>query len=135
VVPFIFNLTDKKILVAGGGAEAEALLVSLLGHDPEIVVISPSCTENIKLFKKFGRIKYEERWIEESDVDSSYYFIFALTGDTEVNTEVASYAARVHVPVFVQDNPALSDFCLEKEEEREESDFDRIKDLLRTRRG
>ncbi|QAR33947.1 NAD(P)-dependent oxidoreductase [Geovibrio thiophilus] len=135
MVPFIFNLTDKKILVAGGGAEAESLLVSFLGHDPKIKVISPACTENIKLFHRFGRIEFEQRWAEESDVDSSYYFVFAVTGDSEVDAETAAWARKAHVPVFVQNNSLLSDFVLERGEEGETSDFDKIKELLKTRRG
>lgn len=135
MVPFIFNLTDKKILVAGGGAEAESLLVKFLGHDPEIKVISPACTENIRLFHRFGRIELEERWAEETDVDSSCYFVFAVTGDAEVDAEVGAWARRAHVPVYVLNNPQISDFEPEKDEKNETGDFDRIKELLQARRG
>lgn len=136
MLPLIFNLTDTKILIAGGGLDAEKLLTPLLEHDPAITLLSPACTENIKLFGRLGRIHLEERWAEEKDINRSYRLIFAMTSDEEVNAEIAMFARRENIPVYVLNNPTLSDFALpETEEEIEESDFARLTGNLKTRRG
>lgn len=128
-----FNLTDKKILFAGGTPEAESLILSLLDHDPLITVLSPSATENIKLFHRMGRIDFDERWAEKEDITSCYYFIFAVTGDAEVDAEIATYAREKNIPVFIASAPDTSDFSFVVNEE--EDSFNRIKRMLNTKKG
>lgn len=136
MLPLIFNLTDTKILIAGGGEEAERLITPLLEHDPAVTVLSPACTENIKLFGRLGRIKLEERWAEEKDINRSYRLIFAMMSDEEVNAEIAAFAKAENIPVYVLNSPALSDFApAEAEGEEDESDFEKLTGNLRTRRG
>jgi siroheme synthase-like protein len=137
MLPLVFNLNNTKILVAGGGIDAEKFITPLLEHDPDITVLSPSCTENIKLFGRLGRITLDERWAEEKDINHSYKLIFAMTSDDETNAELAMFARRESIPVFVLNNPMLSDFSIPEteEEEEEESSFERLRGSLQTRRG
>ena len=58
------NLKDKKIIVVGGGNEAEKRIKSILNEKCEIIVISDSVNAEISKLVKIKQIKLKKQKIE-----------------------------------------------------------------------
>ncbi|MDC0153317.1 bifunctional precorrin-2 dehydrogenase/sirohydrochlorin ferrochelatase [Nitrosopumilus sp.] len=106
------NLENKKIIVAGGGNEAEKRIKSLLNEKCEIVVISDSVnTQILKLIKtkqiKLKKMKIENvKFISELKPD----IIIATTNDKKINEKIINQAKMKKILAYSSDNPDNSDF-------------------------
>ena len=58
------NLEGKKIIIVGGGNEAEKRIKSILNEKCEILVISDSINKQIKNWVKIKKIKLKKQKIE-----------------------------------------------------------------------
>ena len=65
------NLENKKIIVIGGGSEAEKRIKSLLNEKCEIIVISDSINEAISKLVKTKQVKLKKQKIQKTDLNST----------------------------------------------------------------
>ena len=106
------NLENKKIIVIGGGSEAEKRIKSLLNEKCEIIVISDSINESISKLVKTNQVKLKKQKIESikfiSELKPS--LIITTTNDKKINQKIINYAKKKKIIAYSSDNPEDSDF-------------------------
>jgi precorrin-2 dehydrogenase/sirohydrochlorin ferrochelatase len=106
------NLENKKIIVIGGGSEAEKRIKSLLNEKCEIIVISDSINEAISKLVKTKQVKLKKQKIENMKFISELKpsLIITTTNDKKINQKIINYAKKKKIIVYSSDNPEDSDF-------------------------
>lgn len=107
--PMFIDLTDKKILVAGGGTIALRRIRTLLKFRADIRVIAPELCEELAQLEEGGKIAAERREYRTSDIDG-VYIVLAATDDHEVNRRIWEECRAAGVTVNVADDRSLCDF-------------------------
>ena len=106
------NLENKKIIVIGGGSEAEKRIKSLLNEKCEITIISDSINEAISKLVKTKKIILKKQKIENikfiSELKPS--LIITTTDDKKINQKIINYAKKKKIIAYSSDNPEDSDF-------------------------
>jgi len=106
------NLEGKKIIVVGGGNEAEKRIKSILNEKCEIIVISDSVNTQISKLVKTKKIKLKKQKIENIKfiVELNPDLIITTTNDKKINQKIINYAKKKKIIVYSSDNPEDSDF-------------------------
>ena len=106
------NLENKKIIVIGGGSEAEKRIKSLLNEKCEIIVISDSVNETISKLVKTKQVKLKKQKIENIKFISELKpnLIITTTDDKKINQKIINYAKKKKIIAYSSDNPEDSDF-------------------------
>ena len=106
------NLENKKIIVIGGGSEAEKRIKSLLNEKCEIIVISDSINEPISKLVKTKQVKLKKQKIENMKFISELKpsLIITTTNDKKINQKIINYAKKKKIIAYSSDNPEDSDF-------------------------
>ena len=106
------NLEGKKIIIIGGGNEAEKRIKSILNEKCEILVISDSINEQISNWVKTKKIKLKKQKIENLKFISELKpdIIITTTNDKKINQKIIKYAKNKKIIVYSSDNPDDSDF-------------------------
>ena len=106
------NLEGKKIIIIGGGNEAEKRIKSILNEKCEILIISDSINEQISKWVKIKKIKLKKQKIENLNFISELKpdIIITTTNDKKINQKIIKYAKNRKIIVYSSDNPDDSDF-------------------------
>ena len=106
------NLKDKKIIVVGGGNEAEKRIKSILNEKCEIIVISDSVNAEISKLVKIKQIKLKKQKIENIKFISELKpdLIITTTNDKKINKKIIDHAQKKKIMSYSSDNPENSDF-------------------------
>ena len=106
------NLEGKKIIVVGGGNEAEKRIKSILNEKCEIIVITDSVNTQISKLVKTKKIKLKKQKIENIKfiVELNPDLIITTTNDKKINQKIINYAKKKKIIVYSSDNPEDSDF-------------------------
>ena len=106
------NLEGKKIIIIGGGNEAEKRIKSILNEKCEISVISDSINEQISNWVKIKKIKLKKQKIENLKFISELKpdIVITTTNDKKINQKIITYAKKKKIIVYSSDNPDDSDF-------------------------
>ena len=106
------NLEGKKIIIIGGGNEAEKRIKSILNEKCEILIISDSINEQISKWVKTKKIKLKKQKIEKLNFISELKpdIIITTTNDKKINQKIITYAKNRKIIVYSSDNPDDSDF-------------------------
>ena len=81
------DLSDKNIIVIGGGNIATRRVKTLLQFTRNIKVIAPRMTQELMELGKAGKIEALMRPVKRSDL-SFAYMVLAATNDWKVNDEI-----------------------------------------------
>lgn len=81
--PMMLNLTDKKVLIVGGGRIAKRKVNGLMGEGAHITVIAPEIDEEIKA-KDIECIPFP---FKKKDI-GQYDIVFIATNEESVNRQV-----------------------------------------------
>ena len=106
------NLEGKKIIVVGGGNEAEKRIKSILNEKCEIIVISDSVNAQISKLVKTKKIKLKKQKIENIKfiLELNPDLIITTTNDKKINQKIINYAKKKKIIAYSSDNPEESDF-------------------------
>ena len=106
------NLENKKIIVVGGGNEAQKRIKSLLNEKCEIIVISDSVNTQILELIKTKQIKLKKLKIENVKFISELKpdIIITTTNDKKINEKIINQAKKKKILAYSSDNPDNSDF-------------------------
>ena len=107
--PMFIDLTDKKILVAGGGTIALRRVRTLLKFGTDIHVIAPELCEELTQMEEEGKITAEHREYRAGDIHGAQ-IVLAATDDHEVNRRIWEECRTVGILVNVADDKKLCDF-------------------------
>lgn len=104
-LPVSINITDKKILIIGGGRIASHKIGFLEQFTNNISIVALDVLDSIKE-KGYRCI---EKAYEKSDLEGAF-LIYACTNIMELNQQVKSDAAALGILTNVVDNPKMCDF-------------------------
>ena len=106
------NLENKKIIVIGGGSEAEKRIKLLLNEKCEIIVISDSVNETISELVKTKQVKLKKQKIENMKFISELKpnLIITTTNDKKINQKIINFSKKKKIIAYSSDNPEDSDF-------------------------
>ncbi|MCW2497542.1 uroporphyrinogen-III C-methyltransferase [Jatrophihabitans sp.] len=90
--PLLLDLAGRRVLVVGGGAVATRRVGPLVEAGADVVVVSPSVTDEILAL----RVQVRPRGFETSDVDGAW-LVVACTDSPDTNAAVAEVAAAARI--------------------------------------
>ena len=106
------NLQSKKIIIIGGGNEAQKRINSVIKQECDIIVISDSINSQIDKLAKSKKIKL----IKQKITDTKFILklkpnlIITTTDDRKMNQKIIKDAKKKGIIVYSSDNPEDSDF-------------------------
>jgi precorrin-2 dehydrogenase / sirohydrochlorin ferrochelatase len=104
-LPISLNITNKEILIIGGGKVAYHKIKLILPYTSNLRIIAKEVCDEIKALNLF----YTEKAYEKSDLKDSF-LVYACTNIIELNQQVHKDAQELKILVNVVDNPPLCDF-------------------------
>lgn len=89
--PIFIDLSDKTVVVAGGGVIAERRIRTILPFAGRLVVIANEVSDSLQRFLDqldgSGRVVIHRRKFEMEDIDGAY-MVLACTDDSELNRRI-----------------------------------------------
>ena len=106
------NLQSKKIIIVGGGNEAQKRINSLLKQECDITIIADSINSQINKLTKTKKIKVIKQKVTDTKFISKLKpnLIITTTNDKKVNQKIINAAKKKNIMVYSSDNPEDSDF-------------------------
>ena len=106
------NLQSKKIIIVGGGNEAQKRINSLLKQECDITIIADSINSQINKLTKTKKIKVIKQKVTDTKFISKLKpnLIITTTNDKKVNQKIINAAKKKGIMVYSSDNPEDSDF-------------------------
>ncbi|MEW9674837.1 NAD(P)-binding protein [Lentibacillus sp. L22] len=81
-LPFMIDLTDKKVVIVGGGRVAERRIRFLLESGAYMTVISPEIDEGVRMLWEEGYVSWKQKHIEANDLLHAFLIIVATNNPT-----------------------------------------------------
>ncbi len=107
--PMFVDLSEKKILVAGGGRIAARRVETLLLFAKHITVVSPKLCDTLAGLAGQGTVEYRKRCWREDDL-AGCDIVLAATNDKAVNHRIWEAATANGILVNVADDKSRCDF-------------------------
>jgi precorrin-2 dehydrogenase/sirohydrochlorin ferrochelatase len=106
------NLQDKKIIIIGGGKEAQKRINSLIKQGCNITVISDSVNSQINKLSKAKKITLKKQKISDTKFLSEIKpdLVITTTDDKKINQKIVRDAKKKKIMAYSSDNPDESDF-------------------------
>jgi precorrin-2 dehydrogenase/sirohydrochlorin ferrochelatase len=106
------NLQSNKIIIIGGGNEAQKRINSVIKQECDIIVISDSINSQINKLAKSKKIKLIKQKITDTKFISKLKpnLIITTTDDRKMNQKIIKDAKKKGIIVYSSDNPEDSDF-------------------------
>jgi uroporphyrin-III C-methyltransferase/precorrin-2 dehydrogenase/sirohydrochlorin ferrochelatase len=94
-IPYLagLDLSDRLVVVVGGGGVAQRRLPTLLEAGARVVLYSPQVTPAVEGMAGTGELTWHPRPYADGDLDGAWYAL-ALTDDPAVNAAVVAEAQR-----------------------------------------
>ncbi len=109
--PLFVDLTEKDILIVGGGATATRKAKVLLRFDAFVTILSPDLSEELHALVSDGKIRWiPERFSAPRAEEKPYSLIIAATDDGAVNRVIAASAQNAGIPINCVDDVENSTF-------------------------
>ena len=109
--PVQLDLTDRMILLVGAGSVASRKCKDLLSFGAKVKVVAPRGKEPFHLWEQEGKISWERRSYEVSDL-ADQELVFVATDDEEINKKVVSEALEKKLWVNSADGRYPGNFTL-----------------------
>ena len=109
--PIFLQLQDRRVLVIGGGKEAQHKVRGLLAAGARLTIIAPKLTTELQGRQASGELDVLQRDYQDGDL-AGYEVCMVATDDGAVNAQVAAEGKRQRIWVNAADDPANCDFIL-----------------------
>ena len=107
--PMFVDLSDKKIVVVGGGNIATRRIKTLLQFTRNITAVAPKTTMELHELGKAGFVNLINRPVKRSDFTMAF-MVIAATNDWELNDEIYRVCKEEGIYVNVADDKSKCDF-------------------------
>ena len=106
------NLQGKKIIIIGGGNEAQKRINSVIKQDCIITVISDSVNSHISKLAKAKKITLKKQKISDTKFLTEFKpdVVITTTNDKKMNQKIINDAKKKKIIAYSSDNPDDSDF-------------------------
>jgi len=109
--PVFFDLSDRPVLVIGGGRLALEKVEGLLAAEACVTVVAPALSETLRSLADEGRIAHIAREYERGDM-RGMTIVMAARDDSSGNLELQEDARALGIPLNAADDPEHCDFIL-----------------------
>lgn len=109
LIPLMFDISDKQVVVIGGGKVAERRVKTLAQYTKHILIISPTLTNVLEELFENSVIKWFKREFRAEDVQTASLIIVA-TNDSEANKRVLQ-AKPQHALINYAEDVAVGDIA------------------------
>ena len=92
-MPLMIDLSNKKVVIVGGGKVATRRTTSLLAYTNHIHVVSPTITDTLQKYLETKQITYEKKLFEPQDVENAD-MVIAATNQSDVNNDVRAALSK-----------------------------------------
>ena len=100
--PMFIDLSDKNVVVVGGGNIATRRVKTLLQFTRNVTAIAPQMTQELLDLGKTGYVQLFTRPVKRSDFEMAY-MVIAATGDWKLNEQIYKICKEQGVYVNVAD--------------------------------
>ena len=107
--PMFIDLSDKNIVVAGGGNIATRRIKTLLKFTRNITVVATKVTQELMDLGKAGTVTLYIRPVKRSDFVNAY-MVIAATNDWKLNDEIYRVCKEEGIYVNIADDKSKCDF-------------------------
>ena len=107
--PMFVDLSDKKIVVVGGGNIATRRIKTLLQFTRNITAVAPKTTMELHELGKAGFVNLINRPVKRSDFAMAF-MVIAATNDWKLNDEIYRVCKEQGIYVNVADDKSKCDF-------------------------
>ena len=107
--PIFVDLSDKKIVVVGGGNIATRRIKTLLQFTRNITAVAPKTTMELHELGKAGFVNLINRPVKRSDFTMAF-MVIAATNDWKLNDEIYRVCKEEGIYVNVADDKSKCDF-------------------------
>lgn len=107
--PMFIDLSDKRVVVVGGGNIATRRVKTLLQFTRNVTAIAPSMTPELQELGKTGYVELFMRPVKRSDFEMAY-MVIAATNDWKLNEQIYRICKEEGVYVNVADDKSKCDF-------------------------
>ena len=107
------DLRGKRILVIGGGRQAQKRLGRLAGEGCSITLVSADVAPQIGKWAESKSIEIKRQAVRDVEFISDLKpdLIITATDDAKTNQKIINYAKKEKIMVYSSDNPEESDFA------------------------
>ena len=107
--PLFVDLSDKNVVVVGGGEIATRRIKTLLYFTRNVTVVAPKMTRELTEMGKAGQVQAIFRPVKRSDLESAY-MVIAATNDWKLNDEIYRVCKEEGIYVNIADDKSKCDF-------------------------
>lgn len=107
--PMFIDLSDKNVVVVGGGNIATRRVKTLLQFTRNVTAIAPKVTEELRGLGTAGYVNLITRPVKRSDFQTAY-MVIAATNDRKLNDEIHRICRQEGVYVNVASDREQCDF-------------------------
>ena len=107
--PMFVDLTDKNIVVVGGGNIATRRVKTLLQFTRNVTAVAPKVTAELQELGKAGYVNLIMRPVKRTDFQMAY-MVIAATNDWKLNDEIYRVCKEEGIYVNVADDKSKCDF-------------------------
>lgn len=107
--PMFVDLSDKNVVVVGGGSIATRRVKTLLQFTRNVTVVAPKLTSELTDLGKAGMITAVIRPVKRTDFDMAY-MVIAATNDWKINDEIYRICREQGIYINVADSKEKCDF-------------------------
>lgn len=106
-IPISINITNRKILIVGGGNVALLKASGLSRFTDNITILSPLVVDQLREYP----FSFISKLYDSNDIDG-YFMVYACTNKREINDQIKKDCNKTGILVVVCDNPSESDFVM-----------------------
>lgn len=103
------DLSDKNIVVVGGGNIATRRVKTLLQFTRNVTAVAPMMTPELVELGKTGMVNVLQRGVKHSDLTTAY-MVIAATNDHKLNDEIYRVCKEEGIYVNIADDKEKCDF-------------------------
>jgi len=107
--PLFFDLSEQKVLVAGGGRIAARRVRTILPFAGQVTVVAPEISEEIRGLDGEGKLALVEREFEDTDL-TGCRLVLCATGDAETDARVRRLCTERGIPANIASDKEQCDF-------------------------
>ncbi len=107
--PMFVDLSDKNIVVVGGGNIATRRVKTLLQFTRNVTAVAPMMTPELVELGKTGMVNVLQRGVKHSDLTTAY-MVIAATNDHKLNDEIYRVCKEEGIYVNIADDKEKCDF-------------------------